>query len=65
MRGDQEISDLIAVVPDERRPALRHREDRLKVMIARSFENGEERHEALKEDRQGLGAPLQHYAGST
>ena len=51
------INDLIARVPQERRPALRHWDMRLKATIARSFPDGEERLEALKEDRQGLGIP--------
>jgi hypothetical protein len=58
------VSDLISVVPEERRPALNHWQQRLKSTIARSFPDSEERMEALKEDRQGLGAPLQHSSGS-
>jgi uncharacterized membrane protein len=53
------ISDLIAVVPEDRRPSLAYWQERLKATIARSFADGEERIEALKEDRQGLGAPYQ------
>jgi uncharacterized membrane protein len=51
------ISDLIRAVPEERRPALRYWEVRLKATIGRSFPKGEERMEASKEDRQGLGVP--------
>jgi uncharacterized membrane protein len=51
------ISDLIAAVPDDRRPALREWEGRLKSTIARSFASDEERREASMADRQGLGAP--------
>lgn len=51
------ISDLISVLPEERRPALRYWCSRLKATIARSFEDGEQRMEASKEDRQGLGVP--------
>jgi uncharacterized membrane protein len=51
------VSDLIPAVPEERRPALRHWDVRLKASIARSFADGEERLEASKEDRQGLGIP--------
>jgi hypothetical protein len=54
------ISDLIAVVPEGRRPGLSYWQQRLNATIARSFADGEERIEALKEDRQGLGAPYQH-----
>jgi uncharacterized membrane protein len=49
------ISELISVLPEERRPALRCWSARLKATVARSFEDGEERLEALVEDRQGLG----------
>jgi len=51
------VNDLIPSVPEERRPALRHWNDRLKAVIARSFVDGEERAEASEEDRQGLGIP--------
>jgi uncharacterized membrane protein len=59
------ISDLIPVVPEERRPALSYWQQRLKSMIGRSFTDGEERIEALIEDRQGLGAPLKQSSGSS
>lgn len=52
------ISDLIPVVPEERRAALRYWDERLNATIARSFADGEERILASMEDRQGLGAPL-------
>jgi len=58
------ISDLMPCVPEERRPALSYWQGRLKAMIVRSFADVEERMEALKEDRQGLGAPFQHSSGS-
>ena len=51
------ISDLTLAVPEERRPALRYWDGRLKSTIARSFADPEERMEAAKEDRQGLGLP--------
>jgi uncharacterized membrane protein len=49
------IGDLIPAVPENRRPAIRYWDVRLKALIARSFADGEERMEASKEDRQGLG----------
>jgi uncharacterized membrane protein len=58
------ISDLSSVVPEERRPALRYWSARLKATVARSFVDGEERTEASKEDRQGLGVPRIHSNGS-
>ena len=55
------IGDLLAAVPQERRPAIRSWEGRLKATIARSFADDEERMEASKEDRQGLGVGSQRY----
>jgi len=59
------VSDLIQVVPEERHPALSYWRGRLKVMIARSFADIEERLEGSKEDRQGLGVPRQHFPGNS
>jgi uncharacterized membrane protein len=54
------IADLSQAVPKERRPALESLDARLKAIIARSFVDSDERLEASKQDRQGLGAPRQH-----
>jgi uncharacterized membrane protein len=54
------IADLSHAVPKERRPALESWDVRLKAIIARSFVDSDERLEASKQDRQGLGAPRQH-----
>ncbi|MGA8727503.1 MAG: DUF2254 domain-containing protein [Terracidiphilus sp.] len=51
------VADLIRAVPEERRQALLCWDARLKATIARSYSETEERLEALKEDRQGLGIP--------
>ena len=51
------VTDLKNTVPEERRPALRYWEVRLKATITRSFVDSEERLEASTEDRQGLGVP--------
>jgi len=51
------ITDLKNAVPEERRPAVRYWDSRLKATIARSFPGSEERLEASREDRQGLGVP--------
>ena len=48
-------SSLIAVAPEERRPAIRDWDTRLQLTIARSFATPDERSEASTEDRQGLG----------
>jgi uncharacterized membrane protein len=53
------VTDLTQYIPEERRPALRYWDARLKATIARSFTASEERLEALQEDRQGLGMPRQ------
>jgi len=51
------VADLSRAVPKERRPALEFWDARLRAVIARSFADSEERLEASKQDRQGLGAP--------
>lgn len=51
------VADLTHAVPEERHPALRYWEKRLESTIARSFPDSEERMEASREDRQGLGIP--------
>jgi uncharacterized membrane protein len=51
------VSDLSSRLPEDRRPALRHWEQRLQATIARSFQDMEEKQEASVEDRQGLGVP--------
>ena len=53
------LADLSQVVPEGRRPSIKYWDGRLKATIARSFADGEQRMEALKEDRQGLGVPRQ------
>jgi uncharacterized membrane protein len=51
------ISDLISLLPKERHPVLRRWQERLDSTIGRSFEDAEEKLEASREDRQGLGVP--------
>jgi len=51
------VADLTHAVPEERHPALKYWGKRLKSTIARSFPDSEERMEASREDRQGLGIP--------
>jgi uncharacterized membrane protein len=51
------VTDLTLAVPTQRRPTLEYWNVRLKATIARSFADGEERLEALRADRQGLGGP--------
>jgi uncharacterized membrane protein len=59
------ITDMTQAVPEERRPPLKYWNARLKATIARSFADGEERIDASREDRQGLGVPRQPpFAGS-
>jgi uncharacterized membrane protein len=54
------IADLMRALPDERDVALIYWESRIKAVVTRSFVTQEERDEAMKEDRQGLGIPRQH-----
>jgi uncharacterized membrane protein len=49
------ITDLLAVLPPERRAALKYWQERLTASIIRSFEDAEEKLSASGEDRQGLG----------
>lgn len=50
------VSDLMAVLPEERRPALRHWQERLQSTIEWAFSDNEDKLEASTEDRQGLGS---------
>jgi hypothetical protein len=50
---------VISRVPEDRRPTLRHWQGRVSGTIARSFATDEEKLDASKADRQGLGVPRQ------
>ena len=54
------ISDLSSAVPEEWRHPLRYRCVRIRVTVARPFEDGEEKIEPSKEDRQGFDVPRKH-----
>jgi uncharacterized membrane protein len=49
------LRNLLEHLPPERRPPLAHYLDRLNKGATRAFEDGEDRSDALGEDRQGLG----------
>ena len=51
------VNDLTLRLPENRHDALQYWEKRLQSTISRSFEDMEEKQEALVEDRQGLGVP--------
>ena len=51
------VNDLTLRLPADRHDALHYWEKRLQSTISRSFEDTEEKQEALVEDRQGLGVP--------
>jgi uncharacterized membrane protein len=51
------VNELISILPEERRPALRDWQERLQVTVDRSFADQQDRLEASAEDRQGLGSP--------
>jgi uncharacterized membrane protein len=59
------VTDLTLAVPEERRPTLKYWDARLKATVERSFADNEERMEATREDRQGLGASRQRPPGSS
>jgi len=56
------VNDLTSRLPDHRHAALRNWDGRLQSIIARSFEDMEEKEEASVEDRQGLGVPRKRQA---
>jgi uncharacterized membrane protein len=58
------IADLIPRLPEKRHPALRHWQGRVSATIARSFASDEEKLDASKADRQGLGIPRQDSRGA-
>jgi uncharacterized membrane protein len=49
------LQDLMGQVPPERRPALERYLERVDKGIRRTFEDAEDRKDALEQDRQGLG----------
>jgi uncharacterized membrane protein len=51
------IADLISLLPEKRRAALRAWETRLKASIEQAFADAEEKLDASAEDRQGFGIP--------
>ncbi len=51
------LRDLSRYLPESRRPALDRWNERLKRLVVRTFADVEERAEASKADRQGLGVP--------
>lgn len=50
------MRELTAVLPEERRPALLHWQERLQSTVDRTFADSEDRLDASAEDRQGLGS---------
>jgi hypothetical protein len=59
------FENLLQAVPEEGRPSLKHWDGRLKDTFAWSLADGEERLEALQEDRQGLSVLRQRPTGSS
>jgi hypothetical protein len=53
------VGDLSRSLPESRRPALKRWDVRLKNLVARTFADVDERREASRADRQGLGLPRQ------
>ena len=50
------VSELISILPEERRPALRDWQERLQFTVDRSFAGQQDKLDASAEDRQGLGS---------
>jgi uncharacterized membrane protein len=50
------LIELISILPEERRPALRHWQERLQSTVERSFSDRLDKLDASTEDRQGLGS---------
>jgi uncharacterized membrane protein len=50
------VNELISILPEERRPALRQLQERLQVTVEHSFADQLDRLDASAEDRQGLGS---------
>jgi uncharacterized membrane protein len=50
------VNELIAMLPEERQPALRSWQERVRLTVERSFVDRMDRLEASAEDRQGLGS---------
>jgi uncharacterized membrane protein len=50
------LSELIAILPEERHSAVRHWQARLQTSVQRSFADEQDKLEASEEDRQGLGS---------
>jgi uncharacterized membrane protein len=50
------ISEMLVIMPEERRPALRYWEGRLQATVQRAFSDREDILDASHEDRQGLGS---------
>jgi uncharacterized membrane protein len=55
-RMNSVVSELIAVLPEERRAALRYWQERLQSTIYRTFSDQQDRIDASAVDRQGLGS---------
>jgi len=58
------VSDLISVLPEERRPALLYWQQRLQGTMTRSFSDADEQSDASVEDRQGIGTTRRRSAAA-
>jgi len=50
------VNELISLLPEERRPALRRWQERIQSSVERSFSDRDDKLEASAEDRQGFGS---------
>jgi uncharacterized membrane protein len=51
------VNELLTILPEERRPALRYWQERLRFTVESSFGDNEDKLAASAEDPQGLGSP--------
>jgi len=57
------VVELISILPEERRPAIRGWQERLQSSVDRSFRDRHDKLEASTEDRQGLGSTRRRIEG--
>jgi len=57
------VNELISLLPEERRQALRHWQERLQSSVERSFSDRHDKLEASAEDRQGFGSTRRRQEG--
>lgn len=57
------VSEMMSILPEERRGALQHWQERIQNTVDRTFRDAEDKRDASTEDRQGLGTSRRRAAG--